>query len=147
MSTFCIGSIINHKSSTLWLNADCYPPWGRSLLQGVVMLRWNREKLHWFYPSTLFLSAVKNILWENVDCFPYQGVLLEGDQCLNSSTRAEGREKAAMLFPISRLGGCSSVQTSICVGDSNDFSLFPSPFLSTTCQLNIAMCPRHRFYS
>ena len=52
-----------------------------------------------------------------------------------------------MLFPISRLGGCSSVQTSICAGDTNDFSLFPSPFLFGTCQLDIAMCPRHRFYS
>ena len=88
---------------------------------------------------------MRNILLENVDCFPYQGVLPEGDQCLNSSTRAEGREKAAMLFPISRLGGCSSVQTSICVGDTNDFSLFPPPFLFGTCQLDIAMCPRHRF--
>ena len=94
----------------------------------------------------LFSQCCQNIyLRENVDCFPYQGVLPEGDQCLNSSTRAEGREKAAMLFPISRLGGCSSVQTSICVGDTNDFSLFPPPFLSTTCQLDIAMCPRHRF--
>ena len=93
-----------------------------------------------------FPSAVKKYTCEKMlIVFLYREVLPEGDQCLNSSTRAEGREKAAMLFPISRLGGCSSVQTSICVGDTNDFSLFPPPFLSTTCQLDIAMCPRHRF--
>ena len=31
--------------------------------------------------------------------------------------------------------------------ETHDFSLFPSPFLFGTCQLDIAMCPRHRFYS